>query len=56
MALTLAGLGPRPVIELHAAGLKVGEIAARARQAGQPATDLAEVRLRGHILGQTVTE
>lgn len=27
-------LGPRPVLELHAAGLKVGEIAARARQAG----------------------
>jgi hypothetical protein len=44
------------VIELHAAGLKVGEIAARARLAGQSATDLAEVRLRGHILGQTVTE
>ncbi len=56
MALTLAGLGPRPVIELHAAGLKVGELAARARLAGQPAADLAEVRLRGHVLGQTVTE
>jgi hypothetical protein len=56
MALTLAGLGPRPVIELHAAGLKVGEIAARARLAGKLAVDLAEVRLRGHILGQTVTE
>jgi hypothetical protein len=27
-------LGPRPVLELHAAGLKVGEIAARARLAG----------------------
>jgi hypothetical protein len=26
MARTLAALGPRPVIELHAAGLKVGEI------------------------------
>ncbi len=26
MAQTLAALGPRPVIELHAAGLKVGEI------------------------------
>lgn len=29
MAKTLAELGPRPVVELHAAGLKVGEIAAR---------------------------
>jgi hypothetical protein len=56
MALTLAGLGPRPVIELHAAGLKVGELAARARLAGQPAPDLVEVCLRGHVLGQTVTE
>ena len=32
MGLTLAELGPRPVIELHAAGLKVGELAARARR------------------------
>jgi hypothetical protein len=29
MARTLAELGPRPVVELHAAGLKAGEIAAR---------------------------
>jgi len=56
MALTLAGLGPRPVIELHAAGMKVGELAARSRLAGRPAAELADVRLRGHVLGQTVTE
>lgn len=31
MALTLAGLGPRPVIDLHAAGLKIGEMAVRHR-------------------------
>lgn len=31
MAKTLAHLGPRPVVELHTAGLKVGEIAARNR-------------------------
>jgi hypothetical protein len=31
MAMTLSGLGPRPVVELHAAGLKVGEIAVRKR-------------------------
>jgi hypothetical protein len=32
MAFTLAALGPRPVIELHAAGLKVGETAIRQKQ------------------------
>jgi hypothetical protein len=31
MAMTLGGLGPRPVIELHAAGLKVGQALADAR-------------------------
>jgi hypothetical protein len=32
MALTLGGIGPRPVIELHTAGLKVGEISLRQHQ------------------------
>ena len=32
MSMTLGALGPRPVIELHAAGLKVGELALRDRQ------------------------
>ena len=32
MSYTLAALGPRPVVELHAAGLKVGEIAVQNRQ------------------------
>jgi len=32
MALTLSELGPRPVIELHTLGLKVGEVLARARK------------------------
>lgn len=35
MALTLAGLGPRPVIELHAAGLKVGQALIDARDRKQ---------------------
>ncbi len=34
MGLTFAALGPRPIIELHAAGLKVGEAMARARLLG----------------------
>jgi hypothetical protein len=33
-AYSLAELGPRPVLELYAAGLRVGEVAARARLAG----------------------
>jgi hypothetical protein len=35
MATTLAGLGPRLVIELHAAGLKVGEIGLRPEAPGK---------------------
>ncbi len=31
MGMTLADLGPKPVIDLHCAGLKVGEVMARAR-------------------------
>jgi hypothetical protein len=34
MAVTLRELGPRPVIELHAAGLKIGEMSTRARLFG----------------------
>jgi hypothetical protein len=34
MSRTFAALGSRPVIELHAAGLRVGELCARARIAG----------------------
>lgn len=36
MARTLADLGPRPVVDLHAAGLKVGELGVR-NPAGVPA-------------------
>jgi len=32
MGMTLASLGPKPVVALHGAGLKVGEALARARQ------------------------
>jgi hypothetical protein len=34
MAMTLAALGPKPVVELHTAGLKVGEIVWRDGQGG----------------------
>lgn len=39
MSLTTGYLGPRPVIELHAAGLKVGEIMARCRLQGMSFTE-----------------
>lgn len=35
MAQTLAALGPRPVVELHAAGLKIAEMAVRNRREGK---------------------
>ena len=34
MGMTFADLGPRPVIDLHCAGIKVGEAMARARMSG----------------------
>jgi hypothetical protein len=42
MSLTPAWLGPRPVIDLHSAGLKVGEVMARARR--QHPQDLSAAR------------
>jgi len=42
MGRTLADLGPRPVVDLHAAGLKVGAAAARGRRAGLTGGALAE--------------
>lgn len=35
MGMTLADLGPKPIIDLHCAGLKVGEVLARARLSGK---------------------
>jgi hypothetical protein len=40
-AYSLAEVGPRPVLELYAAGLRVGEVAARARLAGLDVTAAA---------------
>jgi hypothetical protein len=53
MAQTLAALGPRPVIELHAAGLKVGELGARARLAGRSGSPDAWPE-RWQSMGQTL--
>ncbi len=47
MAYSLAELGPRPVLELYAAGLKVGQVAARARLAGLDVDRARSVALAG---------
>lgn len=46
MGMTLAGLGPRPVIDLHCAGLKVGEVMARARLEGKSAAEAKSMALK----------
>lgn len=45
MGKTLADLGPKPVINLHAAGLKVGEVMARARLAGKSMEEVKSLAL-----------
>jgi hypothetical protein len=39
MGMTLADLGPKPIVDLHCAGLKVGEIMAKARLSGKNAEE-----------------
>ena len=46
MSLTTAYLGPRPLIDLHTAGLRVGELLARARIAGKSVLEAKEIALR----------
>jgi hypothetical protein len=46
MSCHAAALGPRPVLELYAAGLRVGEVAARARASGLDVGAAARVALR----------
>lgn len=46
MGMTLAFLGPKPVIDLHSSGLKVGEAMARARLEGMDAKDSIEIALK----------
>ncbi len=48
MSVTTAYLGPRPGIDLHTAGLKIGEIMARARLGGE---DRSEAEKAGLKLG-----
>ena len=46
MSRTFAALGPKPVIQLHAAGLRVGEAVARLRLQGVPPDDAVDVVCR----------
>lgn len=47
MGMTLANLGPKPVIDLHCAGLKVGETMARARLRGKSVDETKLIALKG---------
>ena len=46
MGMTLAELGPKPVIDLHCAGLKVGEVMARARLNGKSVEEAKMMALK----------
>ncbi len=52
MALTLSHLSPRPVVELHAAGLKVAEFGARARLSGMTPDQAEEFVLETSRIAQ----
>ena len=49
MAITTDHLGPRPLIDLHAAGLKVGELMARARLKGLACEEARKEALKNSI-------
>ncbi len=49
MGWSLSELGPKPVIDLHAAGLKVGELLARGRLAGLSSADATRAALENPI-------
>lgn len=55
MSLTTGYVGPRPVIELHAAGLKVGEIMARCRLQGMSFAETLRAA-RAHPLCQDFSQ
>jgi hypothetical protein len=46
MGITLAELGPKPVIDLHCAGLKVGEVMAKARLSGKSMMETMMIALK----------
>lgn len=46
MGMTLAELGPKPVIDLHCTGLKVGEVMAKARLSGKSVEESKRMALK----------
>jgi len=46
MGMTLAELGPKPIIDLHSAGLKVGQVMARARLAGNSVEETKDIAMK----------
>jgi hypothetical protein len=54
MGQTLAALGPKPVIDLHGAGLKIGQLMALARQSGLEAKQAEAAILRDSTLAQSL--
>jgi hypothetical protein len=50
MTVTTHYAGPTPVIDLHAAGLKVGEIGVRARREGRAAAELSSRAAPGGLV------
>lgn len=46
MGMTFADIGPRPVIDLHCAGLKVGEVMAKARLSGKNVEETKKLALK----------
>ena len=45
MGMTLADLGPKPIVDLHTAGLKVGEVMSKARLSGKSVEELKTMAL-----------
>ena len=54
MSVATDYLGPRPLTDLHSAGLKVGELAAKARQQGLAANKALAHVLNASDLAQSV--
>jgi hypothetical protein len=52
MSVTTDFLGPRPLIDLHTAGLRVGEVLARARLAGHARIESEKIALETEPLAQ----
>jgi hypothetical protein len=49
MSFDISALGPRPVLELYAAGLRVGAVTARARLAGASPAEATAIALRDGV-------